>query len=127
MPKPDDSSKETEHYSEMKIDELASEFRTLYSDFKKLNLVAIYPAFIAEINMGLAARISNLSLDAVDFVKNHKGEVAELTFRTVLENFIVGSWLLLKKDIELHRRFREYSTGRERFFGEKLKELRELA
>jgi hypothetical protein len=84
MPKPDDSAKENEHYSEMKIDELASEFRTLYSDFKKLNLVAIYPAFIAEINMGFAARISNLSLDAVDFVKNHKGEVAELTFRTVL-------------------------------------------
>jgi hypothetical protein len=122
MPKPDDSAKENEHYSEMKIDELASEFRTLYSDFKKLNLVAIYPAFIAEINMGFAARISNLSLDAVDFVKNHKGEVAELTFRTVLENFIVGSWLLLKKDIELHTRFREYSTGRERFFGEKLME-----
>ena len=104
----------------MKIDEFANEFKELYSQFKQLNLLAIYPTPIAEINMGFIARISNLSLDAIEFVKTHKGEIAELIFRTVLETFIVGSWLLKKKDVNLHKRFREFSTGRERFFGEQI-------
>lgn len=118
MPKPDDSKEEEEHFKEMKVEEFSDEFRQLYSQFKELNLLAIYPRFIAEINMGFVARICNLSLDAVTFVKTHRGEIAELVFRTILENFIVGSWLLKRKDIELHKRFREYSTGRQRFFAE---------
>ncbi|HMJ71515.1 MAG TPA: DUF5677 domain-containing protein [Cyclobacteriaceae bacterium] len=115
-----DGRKEEEQYSEVKMDNLSKEFTGLYKRFKSLNLWAMYPPFIAEINMGLAARISDLALDAVQFVKDHRGEVAELVFRTVLENFIVGSWLLKKRSVELHSRFREFSTGRDRFFGEKL-------
>lgn len=122
LPKPDDSEMEEEHYKEMAIDQFKEEFEMLYNGFKELNLLAIYPTFIAEVNMGFVARICNLSLDAVDFVKNHKGEIAEMVFRTTLETFIVASWLLKRKDIELHKRFREYSTGRERFFGQQLAE-----
>lgn len=117
---PDCSEMEEEHYAEMNIEGFKKEFENLYLRFKELNLLAIYPPFIAEVNMGFVARICNLSLDAVDFVKTHKGEIAEMVFRTTLETFIVGSWLLKRKDIELHKRFREYSTGRERFFGEQL-------
>lgn len=122
LPKPDDSQMEEEHYSEMEIDKFRLEFESIYIEFKELNLLAIYPKLIAEINMGFIARVCNLSLDAVDFVKSHKGEIAEMVFRTTLETFIVGSWLLKRKDIELHKRFREYSTGRERFFGQQIAE-----
>jgi len=117
---PDSKTTEEEQFAEFHIQKLTDEFRELYAHFKKFNLVAVYPPFIAEINMGFIARIANLSLDAVDLVKNHKGEIAEMVFRTVLESFIVGSWLLKRKDIELHKRFRDFSTGRERFFGEKI-------
>jgi hypothetical protein len=120
LPKPDDSKMEEEHYTEMEIDKFKTEFKAIYSQFKEMNLLAIYPKFIAEVNMGFVARVCNLSLEAVDFVKTHKGEIAEMVFRTTLETFIVGSWLLKRKDIELHKRFREYSTGRERFFGQQI-------
>lgn len=122
MPKPDDSNEEEKHFNEMNVEELSDEFKELYSQFKKLNLLAVYPKLIAEINMGFIARICNLSLEAVDFVKVHKGEVAELVFRTILETFIVGTWLLKKQDAKLHQRFREFSTGRQRFFGEQIAE-----
>lgn len=70
--------------------------------------------------MGFIARIGNLTIDTVDLVKIHKGEIAEMVFRVTLETFIVGSWLLTKQDIELHKRFRDFSTGRQRFFGEQV-------
>ncbi|HIP33688.1 MAG TPA: hypothetical protein EYG89_02915 [Bacteroidia bacterium] len=120
MEKPDDSKEEEFHYQEMNIDQLNNEFKELYTEFKKFNLLAVYPKTIAEINMGFIARICNLSLDTVELVKSHKGEIAELVFRTVLETFIVASWLLKRKDIELHQRFRDYSIGREKFFGKKI-------
>jgi len=120
MPPKDDTIAEEEHFKEMGIQELADEFKELYSQFRDINLLIIYPKPIAEINMGFVSRICNLSLDVVEFVRTHKGEIAELVFRTILENFIVASWLLKKKDPKLHQRFREFSTGRERFFGEKI-------
>ena len=122
LPKPDDSKMEEEDYLEMKIDRFKEEFEKSYKEFKELNLLAIYPKFIAEVNIGFVARICNLSLDAVNLVKNHQGEIAEMVLRTTLESFIVASWLLKRKDIDLHERFREYSTGRERFFGQQLAE-----
>jgi hypothetical protein len=118
MPKPDHSKQNEEHYKEMKIEEFTNEFNELYSQFKVFNLLAVYTTTIAEINMGFTSRICNLSLDTVEFVKTNKGEIAELVFRTTLETFIVGSWLLKKRDISLYQRFREYSTGREKFFVE---------
>ena len=120
LPEPDDSKMEEEYYKEMEIDQFKEEFERLYSRFKELNLLAIYPRFVAEVNMGFVARICNLSLEAVDFTKSHKGEIAEMVFRTTLETFIVGSWLLKRNDIELYERFRKYSIGRERFFGQQL-------
>jgi|CXWL01.1.fsa_nt_gi hypothetical protein len=122
MPPQDDTKKEEEHFAEMKIEELTTEFKKLYTEFRDINMVIIYPKPIAEINMGFVSRICNLSLDVIEFVRLHKGEIAELVFRTILENFIVASWLLKRKDPKLHQRFREFSTGRERFFGEKLAE-----
>lgn len=89
MPKPDDSKQEEEHFKEMKLEELTNEFKELYSQFKELNLLAVYPPFIAEINMGFVARISNLSLDAVDFVKTHKGEIAEMVLELLLKHSLL--------------------------------------
>ena len=120
MPPKDDTKTEEQHFQEFGIEELTNEFKGLYSQFRNINLILIYPKPIAEINIGFVSRICNLSLDVVEFVKTHKGEIAELIFRTILENFIVASWLLKRKDPKLHQRFREFSTGRERFFGEKL-------
>jgi hypothetical protein len=120
LPKPDNSKMEEEHFKEMKVEEFSNELKNLYSEFKKINLIAVYPRFIAEINMGFVARICNLTFDIVDFVKCHKGEIADLTFRTTLESFIVGSWLLKKKDIILHQRFRDFSLGKDRLMGEKI-------
>jgi hypothetical protein len=122
MLKPDDTKNEEEHFKEMKFEEFTHEFTQLYSIFKNINLLSVYSKLIAEINMGFAARISNLSLDVVELEKTHKGEIAELVFRTVLETFILGSYLLKSKDIELYKRFRDYSTGREQFMGEKILE-----
>jgi len=122
LPKPDNSKMEEEHFKEFEIDTYKKEFETLYNQFKVLNLLAIYPKFIVEINMGFVARVCNLGIEAVDLVKAHKGEIAEMVFRTTLETFIVGTWLLKRKDIELHKRFREYSTGRVRYFGQRIAE-----
>ncbi|CAN5429217.1 hypothetical protein BH09BAC1_BH09BAC1_07470 [soil metagenome] len=117
---PDHTAMENEQFKEMNIDELASEFRIIYEKFKTLNLIAVYNPFIAEINMGFVARICNLGFDIVDLTRNHKGEIADLVLRSVIENFIVGSWLLTKADINLHKRFRDFHTGKQRFMGEKL-------
>ncbi|MBU2976485.1 DUF5677 domain-containing protein [Zobellia sp. B3R18] len=122
MPKPDDSKMEEDHYKEMNIEKLTDELKQLYSEFKELNLLSIYPKFIAEVNMGFIARICNLTFDVVDLVKTHKGEIAEIVFRTTLESFIVGSWLYKRKDLELHKRFRDFTTGRDKFFGQKIAE-----
>lgn len=120
MPKPDDSKQEEEHFAEMKVDQFATEFKELYLKFKEVNMLMVYPRFIAEINMGFVSRICNLSLETVDFVKNHKGEIAEMVFRTTLETFIIASWLMKRNDMDLLVRFRDFSTGREKMFGEKL-------
>ena len=120
MPKPDDTMIEEKHYAELRIEEFKAEFITLFSEVKKINLLEFYNPFIAEVNMGFIARIGNLSIDTEDLVKIHKGEIAEMVFRVTLETFIVGSWLLTKQDIELHKRFRDFSTGRQRFFGEQI-------
>ncbi len=122
VPKPDDSKTEEEHFAEMQIGELTEEFKKLYSEFKKINMLSVFHTFIAEVNMGFVARISNLTLDVVDLVKQHKGEIAELVFRTTLETFIVANWLVKRQDITLHKRFRDFSTGRDRFFGQKILE-----
>jgi hypothetical protein len=120
IPKPDNTKMEEEHFEEMNVEELTNELKELYSEFKKINLLSIYPTFIAEVNMGFIARICNLTFDVVDLVKSHKCEIAEIVFRTTLESFIVGSWLSTRKDVELHKRFRDFSTGRNKFFGQKI-------
>lgn len=122
-PKPDNVKIEEAHYSEMKIVEFKDEFQDLYTAFKRINLTAVYTTFVAEISMGFVSRICNLSLDVVDLEKEHKGEIAEMVFRTNLEAFITGSWLVKMKDGNLYKRYRDYSMGREKFFSEKLAEL----
>lgn len=120
---PDNSKEDKKHLFEMKIEEYTNEFRGLYASFKEMQLIAIYNVQVAEVNMGFSARVSNLALDAVELVSQGKGEIAELVFRTVLENFIVGSWMLKRQDPELYQRYREYTVGRERFIGERIEEL----
>ncbi len=122
MPKPDDTKMEEDHFEEMNVEKLSDELKQLYSEFKEINLLSIYPKFIAEVNMGFIARICNLTFDVVDLVKSHKGEIADIVFRTTLESFIVGSWLYKRKDVELHKRFRDFTTGRDKFFGQKIAE-----
>jgi hypothetical protein len=107
-------------YKEIGMDALLEELRDLFESFKTINLLAVYPKYIAEINMGFVSRICNLSFDTVELVKTHKSEIAELTIRTVLESFIVFSWLLKRSDHKLHERFRDFSVGKEKLFSEKL-------
>jgi len=123
MPKPDSTNEEEAHFKEMMLDDFLNEFKLLYYEFRELNLLSVYPKFIAEINMGFTSRICDLTIDVVELIKIHKGEIAELATRTTFESFIVGSWLMKRKDVNLHKRFRDFSTGRERFFGEKLLEF----
>lgn len=123
IPKPDHSMKENSQFKEFEIDALLSEFTDLFSQFKRLNLLGIYNRIIAEINMGFAARICNLSIEAVEFVKTHRGELAELVFRSILENYIVASWLMKQRDFKLHKRFRDFSSGRDKMFGQAMSEL----
>jgi hypothetical protein len=75
--------------------------------------------------MGISARVCNLSIETVEFVKTYKGEIAELTLRSALESFILGSWLLKKDDPDLFVRFRDFSTGRQKFFIDKIIEKTE--
>lgn len=118
--KPDSIMDEEKIYKEMQIDELKSEFSGLYEEFKKINLRLLFVPPVSEVNMGFVSRICNLSLDVVDLVKQHKGEIADLVFRSILENFIVGLWLLKKDDPELYLRFKDFSIGKEKFMAEKL-------
>lgn len=120
IPPPDDTELEESIYEEVGIDSLLEELKAHYNSFKGLNLLAIYPTYIAEINMGFVSRICDLSIDVVELVKSHKGEIAELTIRTVLESFIFFSWLLKRSDHKLHERFRDFSVGKEKLFSEKL-------
>lgn len=115
-PAPDDDKE----YADMNIEKLFVAFKKLYLNFKEVNLPAAFNPYLAEILMGFAARVSNLTIETVEQVKQHKGELAELLFRTILESCIVGSWLLKRKDPELIKRFRDYTPGREKFFGERL-------
>lgn len=119
----DDIEMEEEHYKEMEIESLRDEFASIYREFKEIPLVNYYNPLIAETNMGFLARICNLSFDCEDLVKNHRAEIAELVFRTSLESFIIGSWLINEKDISLYQRYREFSVGREKFFGERIKQV----
>jgi hypothetical protein len=119
----DDKEIEEKHYKEMEIESLKNEFENIFKEFKKIPLVNFYNPLIAETNMGFLARICNLSFDCEDLVKNHRAEIAELVFRTSLESFIIGSWLINEKDVSLYERYREFSVGREKFFGERIKEV----
>jgi hypothetical protein len=118
--KQDDTMIEESHYQEMKIEELVSSFKILYEQFKLVDLFVVYPRGIAEIIMGFVARVCNLSIDVQDLTKNHKGEIAEIVYRSLLESFIVGTWLIKRHDESLFQRFQEYSTGRDRFMGERM-------
>lgn len=119
---PDDTKDVEVRFKDMKIEEYANEFKTLYHDFRKINLLAHYSPLIAEVNFGFVARICNLTLDILDFIKIHKGEIAELVYRSALESFIVGLWLLKQQDWQLYKRFKDYSTGKQKFLLEKIGE-----
>jgi hypothetical protein len=119
MPETDSSQQEEMRFKEVNMDELKEQFVTLYSEFCKINLLAAYEVNVAEMQMGFVARICNLSLDIIDLVKVHKGEIAELTIRSALETFITASWLLKRKDASLYQRYRDYSLGREKFMVDK--------
>jgi len=110
-------------FSEFHLQDHTESLKELYFKFRGINLLAVYETRLAEIHMGFIARICNLSLDVIYLVKTHKSEIAEITHRSVLESFIVSSWLLKQKDVKLYQRFRDYSTGREKFFGESLRKL----
>lgn len=119
----DKSQMSEEHFAEMEIDRFADEVRDLLSDFKRIELVQIFPKVIAEVIAGFVARLANLSLDVVELIKLHKGEIAELVCRSLLETFIVACWLDFKQDAALIQRFRNYSLGKDRFFADKFSEL----
>tara|TARA_R110002049_G_scaffold2511_6_gene18403 strand:+ start:5031 stop:6509 length:1479 start_codon:yes stop_codon:yes gene_type:complete len=117
---PDNIEFEESIYSEIGMESIMDEFKKLYTSFKDINLLAIYSASVAETFMGFIGRICDLSIDIEYLVKNHKCEIAELTIRTVLESFIVFSWLNKRSDPKLIERFKDFSVGKEKLFSEKL-------
>ncbi len=62
----------------------------------------------------------DFALEIMEFDRTFKGEISDLVLRAQMESFIVASWLIKRKDPALFIRFREFSTGRERLFGEML-------
>lgn len=113
---------EEEHFRTTRVEEHTAKLKLAYEDFRRVQFLAFYSRALDELIIGSVARVCDLSFDVIELVKKHQGEIAELVFRSTLESFIVFSWLMKRKDPELFSRFRDYSTGRERFFGEKMAE-----
>jgi len=120
LPPSDIQAMEENEYKEIGFENLKDNFQELYARFKSLRLITVIERPIAEVLMGFVGRIGDLTLQIMEFDRTFKGEISDLVLRSLMESFIVGSWLIKRKDPALFIRFREYSTGRERLFGETL-------
>lgn len=94
-----------------------------FDDFKQIPLLAIFPRGIAEVIKGCCARVANLSIDIIGLVETHKGEIADIVLRSVLETQFQLLWLLIEDKSEHYQRFREFSIGKEKFMGYKLAKM----
>ena len=110
-------------FNQYKVGEFKGRFNEIYKEFRDINLLLTYVRPIAEVNMGLIARICDLTIDIVELIESHKSEIADLTFRALLESFILGSWLVLKREPENYARFIDFSTGKDKFMSDKLAEM----
>ncbi len=119
----DDTKKEELRFKEFKIDELKKEFLLYADEFREVQLFAVMNRPIAEIIMGFVNRSIYLTIQVIELVESHKGEIAEAVLRMLYECRLKFLWLLHKKDIELFQRYREYSSGREKLFYDKLLKL----
>jgi hypothetical protein len=121
--RPIDEKGEEQKYDAYKIESLKDELESCYNEFKKINLIAVFPQGVSEVKMGLIERIVSLGLDVVTFVKSHKGEVADIVLRSVYESYILLEWLLDEGKPENFQRFREFGVGKEKFMGNKLSDF----
>ena len=114
------TKKEEEKFREHRIAFYRQRLITGFDDFKQIPLLAIFPRGIAEVIKGCFGRIANLSIDIIGLVETHKGEIADIVLRSVLETQFQLLWLLIEDKPESYQRFREFSTGKEKFMGYKL-------
>lgn len=118
----DSTKREEKRYNNLRIAEMRDEFKKLLDRFKEINLFIYLSRPIAEVLMGFISRISSLSIDVINLVENHRGEIAEATLRMIYESRVKFLWLIKKQDPNLIYRFREYKIGREKLFRDKIKE-----
>jgi len=116
----DDTLKEELRFKEFKINELKDEYLKYANEFRQIQLFTVMNRPIAEIIMGFVNRAIYLTNEVVELVEIHKGEIAEAVLRMLYESRLKFLWLLKKEDIELFQRFREFSSGREKLFYERL-------
>lgn len=117
----DDTENENNRYKKFNINELKEEFEDLTDRFRDIPIIALISRPIAEIIMGFINRSIYLTKEIIELVEVHKGEIAEAVLRMLYEFRLKFLWLLKKEEIELFQRFRGYSSGREKFFYEKMK------
>jgi hypothetical protein len=112
-------------FMESGIADLTEKYSQLFLKIEKINYYALYEKCVADVTIGMVARLSSMAMQCVELVRTHSGEVAELVNRSALETLIVGSWLWKRNDKELFKRFRDYSDGRDFYFAERMKDIAE--
>jgi len=116
----DDTENEEKRFTQFEINDLKAEYLKYSEEFKEIPLFTVLDRPFAEIIMGFVNRSIYLTAQVIELVELHKGEIAEAVLRMLYESRLKFLWLLNKKDIILFKRFREYSSGREKLFHEKL-------
>ena len=116
----DDTEYEEQRFKEFNIDELKMEYISYANEFRKIQLFEILKRPFAEITMGFINRSMYLTIQVIELVESHKGEIAEAVLRMLYECRLKFLWLLHQNDMEFFKRFREYSSGREKLFYDKL-------
>ncbi|MBE9467494.1 MAG: hypothetical protein IMY72_04115 [Bacteroidetes bacterium] len=118
----DDTLNQEKDFKKFNIGELRAEFQVISTELKSINLLLVWDRYVAEIIMGFINRTIYLTLETVELVELHKGEIAEAVLRLLYECRLKFLWLVEKNDNELLQRFREYSSGREKLFLDKYSE-----
>lgn len=123
----DDTLHEELRFKKFQINDLKEEYLKYANEFRDIQLFAAMNRPIAEIIMGFVNRTIYITIylttEVVELVESHKGEIAEAVLRMLYECRLKFLWLLKKRDVKLFQRFREYSSGREKFFYDKICQL----
>jgi hypothetical protein len=79
--------------------------------------------FIGEVILGLMGRIWRMMHHVIDLSRAGSGEMAEIALRCQFDSYVTLRWLLLKNDVTLFKRFREYSAGKNKMLLEYVRRM----